>query len=43
MLDHLSHAFYTFPIFALVGMKDQLIRPTAVEDLGQRGCGFWSE
>jgi NADH dehydrogenase len=33
MLDHLSHAFYSFPVFALVGMKDQLIRPTAVEDL----------
>jgi nucleoside-diphosphate-sugar epimerase len=33
MLDHLSHAFYTFPIFALVGMQDQLIRPTAVEDV----------
>lgn len=33
MLDHLSHAFYTFPIFALVGMKDQKIRPLAVEDL----------
>jgi nucleoside-diphosphate-sugar epimerase len=35
MLDHLSHAFYTFPIFALVGMKDQLIRPTAVEDIAR--------
>jgi len=33
MLDHLSRAFYTFPIFALVGMRDQLIRPTAVEDI----------
>jgi NADH dehydrogenase len=33
MLDHLSHAFYTFPLFALVGMKDQHIRPLAVEDL----------
>jgi len=35
MLDHLSHAFYTFPFFALVGMKDQLIRPTAVEDIAR--------
>jgi nucleoside-diphosphate-sugar epimerase len=35
MLDHLSHAFYTFPIFALVGMKDQLIRPAAVEDIAR--------
>lgn len=33
MLDHLSHAFHTFPIFALVGFKDQLVRPLAVEDL----------
>lgn len=35
MLDHLSHAFHTFPFFAFVGMKDQLIRPTAVEDLAR--------
>jgi len=35
MLDHLSHAFYTFPFFALVGMKDQLIRPAAVEDIAR--------
>jgi len=33
MLDHLSHAFYTFPIFAFVGFTDKKIRPTAVEDL----------
>lgn len=33
MLDHLSHALETFPVFGLVGMKDTLIRPTAVEDL----------
>ena len=33
MLDHLSHAFHTFPIFAFVGLRDQQIRPTAVEDL----------
>ncbi len=33
MLDHLSHALYTFPVFALVGMRDQPIRPLAVEDL----------
>lgn len=32
MLDHLSHAFHTFPVFAFVGMKDQLLRPLAVED-----------
>jgi uncharacterized protein YbjT (DUF2867 family) len=33
MLDHLSHALYTFPIFGLVGMKEKPIRPLAVEDL----------
>jgi uncharacterized protein YbjT (DUF2867 family) len=33
MLDHLSHAFYTFPVFAFVGFKDNPIRPTAVEEV----------
>ncbi|HEX3086537.1 MAG TPA: NAD(P)H-binding protein [Pyrinomonadaceae bacterium] len=33
MLDHLSHAMYTFPFFALVGFKEKGIRPLAVEDL----------
>ncbi len=33
MLDHLSHAFHTFPIFGLVGLTEKLIRPTAVEDV----------
>ncbi len=33
MLDHLSHAFYTFPLFAFVGFKDKSIRPNAVEDV----------
>jgi uncharacterized protein YbjT (DUF2867 family) len=33
MLDHLSHGFYTFPIFAFVGFKDKPIRPTAVEEV----------
>jgi NADH dehydrogenase len=33
MLDHLSHAFYTFPMFAFVGFKDKPIRPNAVEDV----------
>lgn len=35
MLDHLSHAFYTFPIFAFVGFIDKPIRPTAVEDVAR--------
>jgi uncharacterized protein YbjT (DUF2867 family) len=33
MLDHLSHALHTFPIFAMVGFKEKAIRPLAVEDL----------
>jgi len=33
MLDHLSHALQTFPVFALVGMKGKAMRPLAVEDL----------
>ena len=33
MLDHLSHALYTIPVFALVGFKQQPVRPLAVEDL----------
>ena len=33
MLDHLSHALHTFPVFALVGLKEKSIRPLAIEDL----------
>ena len=33
LLDHVSHALYTFPVFGLVGMKERRIRPLAVEDL----------
>lgn len=33
MLDHISHALHTFPVFALVGMKDRPARPVAVEDV----------
>jgi len=35
MLDHLSHALHTFPVFALVGFREQPIRPTAVEDVAR--------
>lgn len=35
MLDHLSHAFHTFPIFALVGLHEQLVRPLAVVDFAR--------
>ncbi len=33
MLNHLSRAFHTFPVFALVGMKDKPVRPVAIDDL----------
>lgn len=33
MLDHLSHALHTFPVFGLVGLQEKSIRPLAVEDL----------
>jgi uncharacterized protein YbjT (DUF2867 family) len=32
MLNHLSHAFQTFPVFAFVGFKSKLVRPLAVAD-----------
>lgn len=35
MLDHLSHALQTFPLFALVGMRDQRVRPVAVADVAR--------
>jgi len=35
LLNHLSHAFHTFPVFAFVGFRDQPIRPTAVEDVAR--------
>jgi NADH dehydrogenase len=33
MLNHLSHAFHTFPAFGLVGFKEPRIRPMAVADV----------
>ncbi|MCE9559026.1 MAG: NAD-dependent epimerase/dehydratase family protein [Armatimonadetes bacterium] len=33
MLDHITHALHSFPVFLLVGMKNQPMRPLAVEDL----------
>jgi NADH dehydrogenase len=40
MLNHLSHAFYTFPIFAFVGFRDKPVRPNSVEDVARivRAC-----
>ena len=35
MLNHLGHAFFTFPLFAFVGFKDKPIRPNAVEDVAR--------
>ena len=35
MLDHLSHALHTFPVFGLVGFVDKPVRPLAVEDLAR--------
>jgi uncharacterized protein YbjT (DUF2867 family) len=35
MLDHLSHAFHTFPIFGLVGFHEQAVRPVAVDDVAR--------
>ncbi len=33
MLDHLSHALHTFPIFLTVGLREKPVRPLAIEDL----------
>jgi len=33
MLDHISHALHTFPVFLLVGFRSLPVRPLAVEDL----------
>jgi uncharacterized protein YbjT (DUF2867 family) len=33
MLDHLSHALHTFPVFAMVGLNEKSIRPLAIEDM----------
>lgn len=35
MLDHLSHALHTFPVFALVGFEPKRVRPVAVEDVAR--------
>jgi uncharacterized protein YbjT (DUF2867 family) len=33
LLDHVSHALYTFPLFALVGLRERRVRPVAVDDV----------
>ena len=35
MLDHLSRAFHTFPVFGLVGMRSKPVRPVAVDDVAR--------
>lgn len=35
MLDHISHALLTFPLFATVGLEEKTVRPLAIEDLVQ--------
>lgn len=35
LLDHVSRALRTFPVFALVGMRDQPVRPVAVDDVAR--------
>ena len=35
MLDHLSHAFHTFPVFGLVGLRERSVRPVAVDDVAR--------
>ncbi len=35
MLDHLSRAFHTFPVFGLVGLRDRPVRPVAVDDVAR--------
>jgi uncharacterized protein YbjT (DUF2867 family) len=35
LLDHLSRSFRTFPVFALVGIRDRTLRPVAVADVAR--------
>jgi NADH dehydrogenase len=35
MLDHLSHTFYTLPLFGLVGFREKRMRPVAVEEVAR--------
>jgi NADH dehydrogenase len=35
MLDHLSHAFHSFPAFGLVGWRERPVRPVAVDDVAR--------
>lgn len=35
MLDHLSRAFHSFPVFGLVGLRERPVRPVAVDDVAR--------
>ncbi len=35
LLDHLSHALYSLPVFGLVGFHDRSVRPVAVDDVAR--------
>jgi uncharacterized protein YbjT (DUF2867 family) len=35
MLDHLSKAFHSFPVFGLVGLHEHPVRPVAVDDVAR--------
>jgi uncharacterized protein YbjT (DUF2867 family) len=35
LLDHLSRAFRTFPVFGLVGLRSRPVRPVAVDDVAR--------
>jgi uncharacterized protein YbjT (DUF2867 family) len=35
MLDHLSQAFHTFPVFGLVGLRSRPVQPVAVDDVAR--------
>jgi uncharacterized protein YbjT (DUF2867 family) len=35
MLDHLSRAFHSFPLFGLVGFRSKPVRPVAVDDVAR--------
>ncbi len=35
LLDHVSHALHTFPVFALVGFRERRVRPVAVDDVAR--------
>ena len=35
LLDHLSHALHTFPVFGLVGIRERPVAPVAVDDVAR--------